>query len=181
MVVYGQWAPFIVASPCALKLTPYYGAQNHDTHILWFGGYFPNYTGHLSHRSGSNYFVWFGPLHRYFLWMRQLHINCLGIHFPIAHICYIKELFRDYLCNRFSRGIKRDKLNGTNRAEFADFRRFSLIFADFHFSWEVKHFGSADFRRKPQETTDFRRKPQETADFCRNRFVPFSLSLLIPP
>ena len=36
-----------------------------------------------------------------------------------------------------SRGIKRDKLNGTNRAEFAVFRRFSLSFADFRFSWEL--------------------------------------------
>ena len=53
-------------------------------------------------------------------------------------------------------------------------RSFSQIFADFcrfHFSWELQQFGGADFRRKPQETTDFR----------RNRFVPFSLSLLIPP
>ena len=33
-----------------------------------------------------------------------------------------------------SRGIKRDKLNGTNGAKFAVFRRFSLIFADFRFS-----------------------------------------------
>ena len=70
-----------------------------------------------------------------------------------------------------SGGIKRDKLKGTNGAKFAVFRRFWLIFADFRFSWELQHFGSADFRRKPQEP----------ADFCRNRFVPFSLSLLIPP
>ena len=74
--------------------------------------------------------------------------------------------------------MKRDKLNGTNGAEFAVFHRF---FADFRFSWELQHFGGADFRRKPQETADFRRKPQETAEFCRNPFVPFSLSLLVPP
>ena len=61
------------------------------------------------------------------------------------------------------------------------FRRFSLIFADFRFSWELQHFGGADFRRKPQETADFRRKPQKPADFRRNPFVPFSLSLLVPP
>ena len=60
-------------------------------------------------------------------------------------------------------------------------RSFSQIFADFRFSWELQHFGGADFRRKPQETADFRRKPQETADFCRNPFVPFSSSLLVPP
>ena len=67
---------------------------------------------------------------------------------------------------------------GTNGAKFAVFRRFSLIFVDFRFSWEIQHFGSADFRRKPQENADF---SQKTADFRRNRFVPFSLSLLIPP
>ena len=49
-----------------------------------------------------------------------------------------------------SRGIRRDKLNGTNGADFAVFRRFSLTFADFRFSWELQHFGGADFRRKPQ-------------------------------
>ena len=76
---------------------------------------------------------------------------------------------------------KRDKLNGTNRAKFAVFRRCSLIFADFRFSWELQHFGGAGFHRKPQETADFRRRPQETADFRRNPFVPCSLSLLIPP
>ena len=80
-----------------------------------------------------------------------------------------------------SSGIKRDKLNGTNGPKFAVFRRFSLIFADFRFSWELQHFGGADFRRKPQETADFRRKPQKPADFRRNPFVPFSLSLLVPP
>ena len=48
------------------------------------------------------------------------------------------------------------------------FRRFSLIFADFRFSWELQHLGN-------------RRKPQESADFRRNPFVPFSLSLLFPP
>ena len=50
-------------------------------------------------------------------------------------------------------------------------RSFSLIFADFRFSWKLQHFGGADFRRKPQEPADFRRNP----------FVPFSLSLLVPP
>ena len=36
-----------------------------------------------------------------------------------------------------SRGNKRDKLNGTNGAKFAVFRRFSLIFADFRVPWEL--------------------------------------------
>ena len=53
------------------------------------------------------------------------------------------------------RGIKRDKLKGTNGAEFAVFRRFSLIFADFRFSWELQLFRGADFRRKPQEPQIF--------------------------
>ena len=70
-----------------------------------------------------------------------------------------------------SRGIKRDKLKGRNGAKFAVSHRFSLIFADFRVSWELQHFGGADFRRKPQGT----------ADFHRNPFVPFSSSLLIPP
>ena len=64
---------------------------------------------------------------------------------------------------------------------FADFRLFSQIFAfPRNYSiWEAQIF--AGNRRKPQETADFHRKPQETAEFRRNRFVPFSLSLLIPP
>ena len=69
-----------------------------------------------------------------------------------------------------SRGIKRDKLKGINGAKSAVLF-FSQIFADFPLSWEFQHFGGADFRRKAQESADFR----------RNRFVPFSLSLLIPP
>ena len=64
----------------------------------------------------------------------------------------------------YSRGAKRDKLNGTKGAEFAVFfRRFSVIFADFRFSLDLQHFGGADLPRKPQET----------AEFCRNPFVPF--------
>ena len=64
-----------------------------------------------------------------------------------------------------SQGIKRDKLKGTNGAKFAVFfRRFSLIFADFRFSWESQHFGRADNRRSWESQhlgrADFRRKPQ---------------------
>ena len=81
-----------------------------------------------------------------------------------------------------SRGIKRDKLNGTNGAEFAVFRRFSLIFADFLFLLGIIAFRRCRFSQKAAgETADFSRKPQETAEFCRKPFVPFSLSLLIPP
>ena len=78
---------------------------------------------------------------------------------------------RDFL------GTKRDKLNGTNAAKFAVFRRFSLIFADFRSS------GNNSIRRCriSQKTAGNHRFSQETADFCRNPFVPFSLSLLTPP
>ena len=58
---------------------------------------------------------------------------------------------------------------------FADFCRFSLIFGSL---CKSRDLGVADFRRKPQETADFRRKLQKTADFCRNRFLPFAVSLL---
>ena len=27
------------------------------------------------------------------------HINCLGVNFPITHICYTKELFPNCLCD----------------------------------------------------------------------------------
>ena len=58
---------------------------------------------------------------------------------------------------------------------FADFCRSSLIFGSL---CKSRDLGVADLRRKPQETADFRRKPQKTADFCRNRFLPFAVSLL---
>ena len=87
-------------------------------------------------------------------------------------ICVPKQTHRVFLRTHLvSRGIERDKLEGTNGAKFAVFRRFSLIFADpgnYSIS-EAQIFG------------DFRRKPQKTAKFCRNRFVLFSLSLSIPP
>ena len=38
-----------------------------------------------------------------------------------------------------------------NSQFFAVFCRFSLIFADFRFSWELQHFGGADFRSKSKE------------------------------
>ena len=54
-------------------------------------------------------------------------------------------------------------------------RRFSLIFGSL---CKSRDLGGAALRRKPQETADFRRKPQKTADVCRNRFLPFAVSLL---
>ena len=70
-----------------------------------------------------------------------------------------------------SRGTKRDKLNGTNRAEFAVFRRFSLIFADFRFSLGITALQKifAENRRKPQIFTENRRKP---LIFAENRRKP---------
>ena len=47
---------------------------------------------------------------------------------------------------------------------FADFCRFSLIFSSLCKSRDLE--------------ADFRRKPQIYADFCRNRFLPFAVSLL---
>ena len=55
------------------------------------------------------------------------------------------------------------------------FCRFSLIFGSL---CKSRDLGVADLRRKPQETADLRRKPQKPADFCRNRFLPFAVSLL---
>ena len=71
----------------------------------------------------------------------------------------------------FLKGIKRDKLKGTNGAKFVVFRRFSLF------------LGIAAFRKRRflQKTAGKRRFAQKTADFCRNWFVLFSLSLLVPP
>ena len=77
--------------------------------------------------------------------------------------------------------LKGNQKGQTKRDKRSQIRRFSLIFADFRFSCELQHFGSAEFRRKPQETADFRRKPQKPAETSRNPFVPFSLPLLIPP
>ena len=57
------------------------------------------------------------------------------------------------------------------RTFFADFRRFLLIFA---FPGNYSILGAQIFAGN-------RRISQQTADFCRNPFVPFSLSLLVPP
>ena len=58
-------------------------------------------------------------------------------------------------------------------------RSFSLIFADF--CWFSLFLEITAFRGRRFSQFYFRRKPQETADFRRNPFVPFSLSLLVPP
>ena len=83
--------------------------------------------------------------------------------------------FWRFLCK--SGGTKRDKLKGTNARNsqfFADFRRFLLIFAfpGNYSILEAQIF--AENRRKPQIFAENRR-------FCRNPFVLFSLSLLVPP
>ena len=77
-----------------------------------------------------------------------------------------------------SRGITRDKLNGTNGAKFAILRRFSLMFAVIRFFLlDTTAFGGAENCRKPQKVTESRRKPQETADFCRNPICPIEFVL----
>ena len=66
-----------------------------------------------------------------------------------------------------SMGIKRDKLNGTNGAKFAVFRRFvSPIFADFRFSWNYSIWEAENYR-KPQIFAENRRKPQNFAETRR--------------
>ena len=73
--------------------------------------------------------------------LTNMYANVCSVNF---HVLFSHVLFLE------SRGIKRAKLKGTNGAKFAVF--FSQIFTDFRFSWELQHFGSADFRRKPQGT-----------------------------
>ena len=62
-----------------------------------------------------------------------------------------------------------------------EIRSFSLIFADFcRFSLFLV-ITAFRGRRFSQKTAGNRRFSQETADFRRNPFVPFSVSLLVPP
>ena len=71
-------------------------------------------------------------------------------------LLYSPEMFYDQVRER--KRLRGRTYKGTNRALFADFRRFSLILP---FSLENKAFGK---RRFSQKTTDFRRNPQKTAD-----------------
>ena len=59
---------------------------------------------------------------------------------------------------------------GTNRAQ-------TQIFTDSRLFLEIKHSGSADFRRKPQNFAGNRRKPQEPAENRSLAFVPLGSSL----
>ena len=79
------------------------------------------------------------------------------------------------------------KIQGTNykgqREPNSQFlRRSSLISADFRFSWELQHFGGANFRTKlqePQIVTENRRKPQISAETRLSHLVcPFNSALL---
>ena len=82
----------------------------------------------------------------------------------INEICFLE---------RVSRGMKRDKLNGTNGAEFP-------VFADF--CWFLIYLGMINCSiSEAQLFAENHRKPQSFAEFCRNLFVPFSLSRLLPP
>ena len=101
-----------------------------------------------------------------------------GGHCVVACCCWRSTWSRAKPSRRIqllSRGIKRDKLQGTNGAKFALLRRFSLIFADYRFSQEFQYFGGADFRRKPQNSAGncrFLQKP-----VCPIQFVPFNSAL----
>ena len=77
---------------------------------------------------------------------------------PLKHRVYSAD-------HGVSRGIKWDKLNGTN------FRRFLRIVA-FPRNYSIL---------EAQVFAGNYRFSQKTADFRRNPFVPFSLSLLVPP
>ena len=65
------------------------------------------------------------------------------------------------------RGLKGTNSKGQTEPNPHLFGRFSLIFADFRISWEVQHFGGADFRRKPQTFAETRRKLQIFAEISR--------------
>ena len=92
-------------------------------------------------------------------WQQQLGVGCGNTQIQLPQCtktrrcAYCTPLFKIRVvadvCRRgpFSRGTTRDKPTWTNRAEFAVFRRFLQIF---RLSWELQHFGGADFRRKPQ-------------------------------
>ena len=102
--------------------------------------------------------------------------SCHGIHtlgppHPFLSTCHTNTTV--WRAMQDSRGTKRDKLKGTNGAKFAV---FFFFFADLFFRWFCRFslcLGITSFRN--------RRFSQKTADFRRNRFVPFSLSLLVPP
>ena len=74
--------------------------------------------------------------------------------------------FADFHCFLQIFSLKRDKLNETNRGEFAVFfRRFSLLFADFF----AEFLGITALRRR-----GFSQKISRiSADFRRSPFVPF--------
>ena len=74
----------------------------------------------------------------------------------LRHKIALKSCMRPKMITHTSWRTKRDKLKKTKGAKFAV---FSLIFADFCFSWELLHFGSAYFHRKP---LDICRKKQKT-------------------
>ena len=76
----------------------------------------------------------------------------------------------------FSRGIKRDKRNGTNGARFAVFRWFLQIFAfpGNYSILEVQIFAANG--RKPQIFAENCRKPQIFAEICSSHLVcPFDI------
>ena len=110
-----------------------------------------------------------------FLFIAKL---CRGGH---AHASYtwsesnLHGVLLECFCQGAPEGRQQKGETGPGTHIFADFCRFSLILGSL---CKSRDLGVAENRRKPQETADFRRKPQKTADFCRNRFLPFAVSLL---
>ena len=98
----------------------------------------------------------------------------LDLFFDAAH--HLEHFFQYFELNAKVQGAPKGRQQkgetGPGTHIFADFCRFSLIFGSL---CKSRDLGGADLRRKPQETAEF---SQETADFCRNRFLPFAVSLL---
>ena len=88
--------------------------------------------------------------------------------------CFPAQILAVWICWGAPKGRQQKGETGPGTHIFADFCRFSLIFGSL---CKSRDLGGADLHRKPQETADFRRKPQETADSCRNRFLPFAVSV----
>ena len=121
----------------------------------------------------------------------SLEKACAGLEWRFGGHLRLKKCQSPRKENRFGkcrfetgcRGIRprlRGRTQGDKPSRNADFRRFSLIFADSDHSrlfLENEAFGkrrssqkTADFRRKPQKTAGTRRKPQISV--CPLRFVP---------
>ena len=117
------------------------------------------------------------------IWVEELpNRNCFRINSVII-LCAM--VFREHFCYAVAMlglGIIRARQKGDSkfqREKQDPERTFSQIFADIRLARSVNQgIWESQICEKPQETADFRRKPQKTADFCRDRFLPFVVSLL---